>query len=129
MEAAAASDEQPQPVSELDEAIRQVVRRAQRFQAVSVWVGIGLVLTLLLFLSWTAIQQERKLESSCDFYRGLTSIPITVGPTGQASKLAVQIVSGARETFIGQGCPGALPPPSASFVHWAHFYGYPVFPD
>lgn len=65
-------------------------------------------------------------RASCGFYHDLTPLPITTGPTGKASRLGVQIVSDSRATYVGQGCPGPLPPPDPSFVRWARYFGIPI---
>lgn len=74
----------------------------------------------------TLAQALERQRASCAFYRDLAPVPITVGPTGKASKLGVQIVSDSRAAFVGQACPGLLPAPARSFVRWARFYGIPI---
>ena len=61
-------------------------------------------------------QALARQHASCAFYHDLAPVPITPGPTGKASKLGVQIVSDSRAAYVGQGCPGPLPPPDPSFV-------------
>ncbi len=70
---------------------------------------------------------QRAVTSSCKFNADLAGLPITVSPaTGKATLLGVQIVSDARATWRGLGCPGMLPPPSPSFAKWARYYRLPA---
>lgn len=91
-----------------------------------------LVLTLLvgagnLWASWDLTRGvQHDAASSCRFFADLAGVPITVSPaTGRPSLLGVQIVSDSRLAWRGLGCPGTLPPPSASFAQWAKYYHLP----
>lgn len=67
-------------------------------------------------------RDETRLLSSCDFYRPLTPLPVTVNPaTGKPTALSVSIIAGAREAYVGQGC-GRIPPAAPSVIKWAAYY-------
>lgn len=76
--------------------------------------------------------QEKAITAACDFWYPLTSLPVTTlsGQT-KPTKLSVDIIGGARESYAGQcendGKP-PLPPPDPSFAHWATVYHVPVTP-
>lgn len=67
-----------------------------------------------------------RARASCAFYRDLAPVPVTTGPNGKASRLGVQIISDSRAAFVGQTCPGQLPPPSPSLIRWARYYGIAI---
>ena len=86
-------------------------------------IGVG----NLLFTKEQNHSIQRAELSSCSFFLHLAGLPVTtIGTTGKASLLAVQIVSDSRVSWRGRGCPGTLPLPSQSFRKWAAYYHVPV---
>jgi hypothetical protein len=81
----------------------------------------------LIYTTQRVNAASRADSSSCRFFADLAGLPITVSPsTHTATLLGVEIISDAREAWHGRGCPGTLPPPSASFRHWAAYYRLPI---
>lgn len=97
------------------------------------WAAIGLLLLTLivgganLLATYLQVRTVRSaVQAECHFNHDLGGVPITVGPTGKASVLGVEIVADSRLAWRGLGCPGTLPPPSPSFVKWALYYHLPA---
>jgi hypothetical protein len=90
------------------------------------WV-LGAVFTvLLLAVSANLYLTLNRTVSACDFWRDLSGLPVTnAAGTNKPSELGVSIIAHSRQAFRGSGCPGALPPPSPSFRHWAPYYHLP----
>lgn len=113
-------------LSHMSTTLASEAARAKRLLRVFAVVGVVAMLMLLGALFYLVIQQGDHLNASCRFYEHLSSAPI-VAPKGVTpSRLGVEIIGDSRAAFIGQGCPGLLPAPDASFVRWAHFYRIPI---
>jgi hypothetical protein len=72
----------------------------------------------------------QQIKADCGWYHDVSGLPITVPPGGSKPSIVVpRLVSDARASWVGHGCPGHLPAPSATFVKWARYYHLPVVPD
>ncbi len=79
----------------------------------------------------TATAQVGKvISAACDFWEPLVGLPITIPPgAARPTKVGVQILAGARESYRGQCQPPRwppLPPVQPSLVTWARYYRIPV---
>jgi len=111
--------------------ITEGARRASRRLAWSLVVLFAVTAVIgaanLIYTTQQVHRVRHAERSACGFYAHLADLPISVNPvTRKATLLAVQIVSDARVSWRGLGCPGTLPPPAPSFVKWAAFFKLPV---
>jgi hypothetical protein len=116
----------PKTVADLDDTIRASLRDYQRTR----WVtGAGVIAVLcaaVVVLAVLYIQQGARLKASCEFWRTLAPLPVTVAQqTGKPSKLGVSIIDGSRAAYEGQGC-GKPPPADPAFARWARYYHLPA---
>lgn len=113
--------------SELDKNLQDFLKRAHRTRWALITAAICLFVAGFVVLGWLVFRDQARLEASCDFYRDVASIPLSVNPPKgrQPSQLGVGIVLHARFTFNGQGCPGDLPPAGAGLIKWASYYHLP----
>lgn len=87
------------------------------------WVLAAVFAVLLLAVTANLILTLNRTTAACSFYKDLSGLPVTnAAGTNRPSELGVAIIAHSRESFRGSGCGGGLPPPSASFRHWAPFY-------
>lgn len=129
----------PRPVADVDEELRRAIRAAYKDRWAIGLAAVSLLVGAVVFLGVLAgqqhaqiiqqhaqiVRQEKQLQSSCDFFRPLTPLPVTVPPGKKPPPLGVQIIAGARTAYAGQEC-GQLPSPSRSLVTWASYYDIPV---
>jgi hypothetical protein len=147
-------DGQPRPVAEVDEKLFEALTPLHRVRWITL-IGFGCLLVAAVIIlavlyggdhkqlaaerglaarqqqviaaqQVSLARQAAAIKASCRFYQSLTAVPVTpVPPVKRPSKVLVQLVTGARTAYRGEGC-GKLPPPTASLTHWAKVYGVPV---
>jgi hypothetical protein len=86
-------------------------------------VVIGLSGLNLWFTANQVNGAEQRSQAACSFWKDLAIVPVSNAQNGWPSQLAISIVAHSREAYRGFGCPGKLPPPSASFIRGANHYG------
>jgi hypothetical protein len=115
----------PDDSAALDRQLAAMVRRSRRV----LWTVIALAGLLfvgaIVYLVVQLRGDEARIAASCRAWADIGAAPLAAGPDGKASLLGTRIISDSREAWHGQACPGELPPPQPSFVHWARFYGLP----
>ncbi len=71
-------------------------------------------------------QVGKVIAAGCNFWEPLVGLPVTLQPgAARPTKVGVQILAGARESYRGQCHPPAwppLPPAQPSLVTWARYY-------
>lgn len=122
----------------LDDDLDDAIRHWHRLRWIITSVSFAILVVALLAGGITlSFQQDRlnadelhlrqdneRLLSSCDFYRPLTGLPATSPPSGgPPSKFGISIIVGSRRAYLGQKCPGQIPPTNSSLAHWAQHYG------
>jgi hypothetical protein len=122
------SEEEPQSTSDLDKSLHKVAHQASILQRLAI-LGIGLVVlglsVAVLTLIFRTMTDEQRIESSCRVWKEVGILPVISKPTHQfpqTSKEGLTLILGAREAFVGQGCPGRLPKPSAGLVYLKKLY-------
>lgn len=121
-----------QPGPEGHRTLAQRIRGNRRSLELTVFVFILFGISIF----WTSHTAQRVTDASnqviakaCDFWYPLTGLPVTT-VTGQShpTKLSIEIITGARESYEGQCNPPhpPMPPPDPSLVKWAGFYHIPV---
>lgn len=117
----------PDESADLDAQLKVLVRRSRRLLNTVVAVFGLLLAVAVIYLGVRLAEDSARIAASCHFAADLGGAPITVSPaTGKPSLLGVRIISDSRVWWHGQHCTGPLPPPAASFRHWATFYKLPV---
>lgn len=123
----------PKPVSELDDQLRSVIKRATFVQRVSIY-GIAIVVIGLLggfgyLLDQNFNDQQRisntvdaAISSDCGFFYEVGTLTLVTSGPHQSSKLAIQLVVNGRNTFIGQHCSGSLGPAQPGLRRLAQQY-------
>lgn len=129
------------PAQALDRELKVALARFQRMRwmlvgviGVIVVVAIAVGAVLLVRQSGQLNRDQAQLQTdnarllaSCDFYRPLTSLPVTVNPaTGKPAEISVAVIAAAREAYAGQGCAGRMPAADSSLVRWAAYYHIPL---
>lgn len=141
----------PVPVSQIDKQMASSLRGFHRLRWWSVAVGgvllaLAVIVLAIIVTSQQAVidrqqavinsqtgvishqqaaitHQQEELAASCGFYRVLGILPVVaMPPVKRPSRVAVQIVAGARVAYTGQQCRPPLPPPDPSVVRWAAYY-------
>lgn len=142
-----AGDAGPRPVTDVDTQLRDAIASVYKVRWIFLFAGAMLLVGAVAYLGSLAFSQQAQisaaqklarnqqqqirsqqaqLQSSCSFFQPLTGLPVsTPAPGRPATKLGVQIIAGARDTYHGQHC-GPLPPPAASLVTWASYWHIPV---
>jgi hypothetical protein len=126
----------PTPTSEIDEQLRETIRRGRRGLVRIVYILAGalfIVIGTCGFLVYQQIGEHARIDqdvtritsSTCDFY-----VPLMIAgnqlPTKPASKLGVQLVEGSRQALRGLGCASDLVPPSATLLQLGRLYHVPI---
>ena len=71
---------------------------------------------------------QRRIGASCSWWHDVGSGDF-LGPfPDRAERALVVIVADSRAAFVGQGCPGQLPPVSPKLVRWADFFNLRIMP-
>ena len=116
------TDEEPQPVSDIDSQLRTALREARRLRGYLLGAVVLLLIAAVVVVAVTAAGQQSELKASCEFWKPLTSLPVTVvPPLKKPTALSVSLIIASRSAYGGQGC-GKIPPPSPSLVRWAGYY-------
>ncbi len=83
-----------------------------------------IVAFFLIDFLWSVHTQH--IAAGCNFWEPLVGLPVTLQPgAARPTKVGVQILAGARESYRGQCHPPAwppLPPAQPSLVTWARYY-------
>lgn len=112
----------PRATDEIDVKLQKNLQQAHRVRWMLVGAVICFLVAAIVFLSFTLADQQRELKASCLIWGSLTTLPVTVNPqTGQATRLSVTIIAGAREAFDGQKC-GEMSAADPTTIKWAHIY-------
>jgi hypothetical protein len=122
------SDKEPTPISDLDVDLRVAIKRWHRvrWMLVGVMAFVVIVLTVaVVVLVFRTTADEQRIESSCEAWRLVGSLPVVVKSTPKVpmtSHEGVVLILSAREAFTGQACPGRLPKPSPGFMYLEKLY-------
>jgi hypothetical protein len=120
--------EEPRPTSDLDESLHKIASQAstlQRAAFIALCVIVGILILGVLVLIFRTRADEQRIESSCSFWREVVSLPVVAKASRgspQTSKLGVTLILGARNSFIGQDCPGNIPKPSPGLQYLDRLY-------
>lgn len=116
----------PRPVADVDRLIRSSLRDYHRARWLTAAGVIAVLCAAVIILAILYAQQDGRLTASCQFWRTLAPLPVTIAEqTGRPSSLGVSIIAESRAAYAGQGC-GKLPPADPSFAKWAKYYHLPV---
>lgn len=102
----------------------QITPGAKRAVAVLFVLTLTLTAGNLFFTSSEVGALRSAVLASCAFASDLGSVPVPALP--RPSKLGISLVADSRAQWRKLGCPGHLPPPQPSFVHWARYYRLPA---
>ncbi len=117
-----------------DEQLAQVVRQYGRIRWVMVIIAGAAVFTILAALGYQQYmtrqqiaKDEIRLQASCQVAADIATAPLTISPeTKKPTILGVKLLVDFRNAYIGQGCPGHLPPIEPLLAQWASRYGITI---
>lgn len=116
----------PTTVDAIDEAVRSSLRDYQRTRWAAAAAVVAVLCAAVVVLGVLYIGQGARLRASCEFWRTLAPLPVTIAQqTGKPSRLGVSIIAESREAYEGQGC-GKPPPADPAFARWARYYHLPT---
>jgi hypothetical protein len=110
-----------------DEELHRLIGNWHRTRWAAVGVLAGVLIVAILLGGYSLMQTRERLAASCNFYRDLGVVTITVVPPARRpSEGLISLIVDARVAWAGQGCPGGpLPPASPALRHWAAYYHLP----
>ena len=101
------------------------IRHARGFHRAR-WVAVVFSLIAITgavaFLIVTVQQQQKELDSSCGYWSLLGTLDPVSATSPHPGPALVTIIADSRNSYIGQGCAPALPPPSPHLLQWAAHY-------
>lgn len=123
------SDE-PVPGKDLDNQLLAVVKAYRMTQKIVHWflALISLIAVASLVVSLTTSSNQASttqrtvanvVSAQCAFYYDIGTVP----PPAKVTEFGVKILVDTRNAYVGLGCAGKLPIPSAALVQDAAHYG------
>lgn len=71
---------------------------------------------------------QLRIAASCSWWHDVGSGEFLGPVPDPAERALVVIIADSRVAFVGQGCPGQLPPVSSTLSRWAEYFHLVIMP-